>query len=80
MSGRAEASGPPVRLLLADSDPSLRTVGCIGQVRVRPPAHVIVEQAGQAHLHGEQALDPSERAVGAAAEPTAIRHASATKR
>jgi DNA-binding response OmpR family regulator len=26
MSGRAEASGPPARLLLADSDPSLRTV------------------------------------------------------
>ncbi len=38
MSGRAEASGPPARLLLADSDPSLRTV-----LHLALQAHVIVE-------------------------------------
>jgi hypothetical protein len=48
----------------------------LGQVGVGTTAAGASGQAHHAHQHGEQALDPGERAVGAAAEPAAVRHAS----
>jgi DNA-binding response OmpR family regulator len=55
MSGRAEASGPPARLLLADSDPSLRTVLHLAlqahgyQVALADSADTVLEMAGHEH-------------------------------
>jgi DNA-binding response OmpR family regulator len=55
MSGRAEASGPPARLLLADSDPSLRTVLRLAlqahgyQVALADSADPALEMAGHEH-------------------------------
>jgi DNA-binding response OmpR family regulator len=53
MSGRAEAFGPPARLLLADSDPSLRTVLHLAlqahgyQVALADSADTALEMAGR---------------------------------
>jgi DNA-binding response OmpR family regulator len=55
MSGRAEASGRPARLLLADSDPSLRTVLQLAlqahgyQVALADSADTALELAGHEH-------------------------------
>jgi hypothetical protein len=51
----------------------------VGQLGVGAAAAGPVGQAGGAHQHGEDALDPGERAVCAAAEPAMVQHASPTE-
>jgi two-component system, OmpR family, KDP operon response regulator KdpE len=81
MSGRAAPSGPPARLLLADSDPALRRVLHLAleahgyQVALADTAAVALELAG--HQHPDLiVLDGG--LPGAAAAIQALRRASAT--
>jgi two-component system KDP operon response regulator KdpE len=81
MSGRAAPSGPPARLLLADSDPALRRVLQLAleahgyQVALADTAAAGLELAG--HQHPD--LIVLDRSLpGAAALIRALRHASAT--
>jgi hypothetical protein len=52
----------------------------VGQVGVGAAATGPVGQVRGAHHHGEDALDPGERAVGAAAEPAVIQYATPLRR
>jgi CheY-like chemotaxis protein len=81
MSGRAVPSGPPARLLLADSDPALRRVLHLAleahgyQVALADTATAALELAG--HEHPD--LIVLDRSLpGAAAAIRALRHAAAT--
>jgi hypothetical protein len=48
----------------------------VGQVGVGATTTGPMREAAWAHQHGNDALDPGERAVGTAAEPAALQHAS----
>jgi two-component system, OmpR family, KDP operon response regulator KdpE len=81
MSGRAAPSGPPTRLLVADSDPALRRVPHLAvaahgyQVALADTAAAALELAG--HQHPD--LIVLDRGLpGAAAAIRALRHTSAT--
>jgi two-component system KDP operon response regulator KdpE len=81
MSGRPASSGPPARLLLADSDPALRRVLQLAleahgyQVTLADSANALLELAGQEHPD----LIVVDRGLpGAAAAIRALRHTGAT--
>ena len=81
MSGSPALSGPPARLLLADSDPALRRVLHLAleahgyQVTLADTANTLLELAGQEHPD----LIVLDRGLpGAAATIHALRHAGAT--